>query len=371
MKIIIAYAPVGSGHFKAAKAIYNYFKEKKINIELRLVDILKDSNPFFRFIYINGYNFLVRHALWLWTSAFYITSLKALRPFVAFFHSGINRLNTKNIARTIIRDNPAFVISTHFLPSGIISHLKEAGKINSKLITVITDFGVHPFWLCRNTDLYIAASGLTKKELILEGVPEANIRESGIPVDPVFLVDYERETLSKKLGIESAEFTVLIVTGSFGIGPIKEIVSLLCGNAQLLVVCANNNKLYRQLKNKEYPRVKVFGFIDNMDELMAVSDMIITKPGGSSISEALARELAPLFISVIPGQEAENARVLEKYGIGMMASGPEQIREIVLDFKNHPDKIIKIKENIRKMKKPYALEELYDVVCKNSLWAAG
>jgi processive 1,2-diacylglycerol beta-glucosyltransferase len=156
------------------------------------------------------------------------------------------------------------------------------------------------------------------------------------------------------------------MTGSFGIGPLEEIVDLLHRDIQLLVVCARNKRLYLRLKNKNYPAVKIFAFIDNTEELMAVSDVIVTKPGGLTIAELLAREIVPVFICAIPGQEEKNIQVLASYGIGREVNTAKQVKKIVLDYKEHPEKMAKVQQGIRQLKKPLAVEELYHAICQGS-----
>lgn len=366
MKIIITYASAGSGHFKAAEAVYNYFRQNNQNDELKLIDVLQSSNFLFRNIYTYGYAFIVRHAPWLWSSVFCITTTEWLYPIIRRLNFIINRLNTKAFSEFLIQENPAFIICAHFLPSEIAAYLKRNRKINSELFTVITDFGVHPFWICKGTDIYIVASDYTKEQLVLKGITRERIKVLGIPINTKFLKRYERNILLKSFGIEQNKFTVLIVTGSFGIGPIEKIVDLLYRDVQILVVCANNKRLYQTLKNKNYPLVKIFGFINNLQELMAVSDVIITKPGGLTVSEVLAMELVPIFISAIPGQETENIKVLEKYGVGVEVKNVENIKDVIMDYRANPDKLTSVREDIKKFKKPSATQELYNVVCQGS-----
>jgi processive 1,2-diacylglycerol beta-glucosyltransferase len=265
-----------------------------------------------------------------------------------------------------MQEAPDFIISTHFLPSEIATYLKKNKKINSKIFTVITDFGVHPFWISQGTDAYIVASDFTKNELIKEGIKESLIKVFGIPVNQKFLLELDRNVLCRKFDIDRDKFTLLIVTGSFGIGPIEKIVNLLYEEAQLLVVCARNKSLFKKLARKNYPGVKVFGFVDNLAELMAVSNIIITKPGGLTISEILAMEIAPIFIPAILGQETANAKILQQYGVGYSIKNIKGIKGIILDCKVKPDKLNKIKENIKRIKKPHAVEELYNAVCAGS-----
>ena len=115
-----------------------------------------------------------------------------------------------------------------------------------------------------------------------------------------------------------------------------------------------------------YKNAKAYGFVDNIQELMSVSDMIVTKPGGLTISELLAMELPPIFISAIPGQEAGNIEALKTYGLGIEAESVEEVRRIALDYKENPDKLNSLKAIIKKIKKPYAAEELCNALCKDS-----
>lgn len=367
MKIIIAYAAVGSGHFKAAEAVYNYLKEKNCNLELALTDALDNAHFLFKNIYSYGYAFLVNYLSWVWAGGFYLTNARLLRPLIKKIHFIVNWLNTKKFIKLLIRENPDFIIATHFLPLEIIAYLKKTRKINSRLITVITDFGVHPFWLSEGVDIYIAASDFTKQQLILDGVEENKIKVLGIPTNAKFTLSLERSLLAKKFNLEQDKFTVLIITGSFGIGPIEKIVGVLYEDVQVLVVCARNQRLLNSLKRRNYPGVLVFGLTDNIEELMAVSDLIITKPGGLTISELLIMELAPVFIYPIPGQETLNAKVLESEGIGSILKNAADIKDAVLDYKNNPDKLNKTKESIRRLKRPDALSGIYNVICQSSV----
>lgn len=365
MKVIIAYASAGAGHFKAAQAIRNCFKEKHPQFDVKLVDILEKSTPLFKYTYVWFYTFMVRHAFFLWGWLFAISESGPLsliaRKLSAISHS----INTHSFAEFLVQEDPDAVISTHFAPPEIAAYLKKQGKIKAKLITVITDFGVHPFWLSKGTDLYIGASEFTKKQLMRQGVEESKIKVCGIPVDAKFLQGHDRDSLCGKLGIDKDAFTALIMTGSFGIGPIEEIVGVLCGEAQILVVCANNKKLYAKLSSKKLSTIKVFGFVNNTDELMAVSDVIITKPGGLSTSEILVMELAPIFISAIPGQERGNIEAMKSCGIGLEFKDIAQIKKAVLEYRDNPEKLLVIKGKIRKVRKPFAAEEICNAVCES------
>ncbi len=370
MKIFITYASAGAGHFKAAEALYDCLRKHDPQVEVKLIDVLSYSKRLVKESHIRGYTIMVSYMPWLWKIAFYLTAFTPLEPLVSRIRFIIDRLNTMDFTDFLVSENPDVVISTHFLPSESVAYLKNKGKIRSKLITVITDFGVHPFWLFNNTDMYVVASGATREQLILKGIKENKIKVLGIPIYEKFaLGTNKRNSLFAKFNLDENKFTVLVATGSFGIGPIEKIVEALHEDVQVLVVCARNKKLFKKLSKENYKQARIFGFVDNIEELMGVSDIIITKPGGLTISEILTIGTVPLFISAIPGQETENIRILSGYGIGEWVKNIADIKGLVLDYKAHPQKMQLARENMDRLKKPSAAEELCNAVCAGSFWA--
>lgn len=362
MKVLITYALAGGGHLRAAEAIFDFLKNNRQDLEVESADILAYSNPFFRFCYIRGYPVLVHYATIVWGFFFFLTEFSLTRWIGRKISTTINYLACRNFRNYLEKKDFDFIISTHFLASELAANLKLKNKIKSKLVTVITDFGVHPFWLSKGTDLYIAASQPTKDRLLNMGIEEQQIKVFGIPVSQNFNQAHDRNKLKFELGLDLNKFTVLIMTGSFGSGPLEKIACSLMNDAQILVVCARNKKLFDYLNKKNLKNIKVFGFINNSDELMAVSDIIITKPGGLSIAELLSMGLLPIFISSIPGQEKENIRILDSYGIGVFPKSLKQIKELVLELKNNPQKLADLKNKIAQVAKPDSCREISSVI---------
>ncbi len=362
MKIIIVHASAGAGHKKAAEALYVYFKQRSPQDKIEIIDILEKTRPFFKKVYIHGYNFLINNCLWLWHFLFWVTSLKFLRGFHSYWSMGLNRIFTAEFSQYIIKENPDLIISTHFLPPEICTCLKQKNKISSQLATVVTDYGIHPFWIHKGTDKYIVASQLSRQILEKQGVEKEKIFVCGIPIDPKFTTVGDKRSICEKIGIRNDIFTVLITTGSSGIGPIEKIVEMLNDGLQVLVVCANNQALFQKLNAKNYAYLKVFGFVNNIEELMRVSDIVIAKPGGMTTSEILCMELVPIFISPIPGQETMNLKVMTELGIGHFPSNINEIKKTIFEYRDNPQKIILQKEKIRKIKKPDAAQEIYNAL---------
>lgn len=362
MKVLISYASAGAGHRRVAEAVYDYLRANRKDLELELVDILPFTGNFFRFCYNCGYSFLVHYAVWLWGFFFWMTEFRLTRWFSRKGALIANYFSCGKFVKYLIKNEFDFIISTHFLNSELAANLKLKNKIQAKLITVITDFGVHPFWVSKGTDLYVVASGLTRDKLWKLGVDEQKIQVSGIPFSSSFVKAQNRVQLAEKFGINPDRFTVLLMTGSFGSGPLEEIAQSLRSEAQVLVVCAKNEKLFTRLQKLNLENVKVFGFINNAQELMAVADIIVTKPGGSSITELLNMELFPIFISAIPGQEQENIRILVDYGVGYAPKNIKQIKELVVDLRNNPQKLQNLKKKVAQVAKPFACSEISRVI---------
>lgn len=358
MKILIAYTCAGAGHRRSAEAIYNYLSANYPKLDIRIVDVLDYTTALFKNLYSRGYYYLIKRFPFLWSLAYRITYSRNLSVFNNKIGYIINRINTKGFKQLLLTHNPQIILATHFLPCEIAGFLKKNNKINSRLICIITDFNVHPFWVNLEVDAYTVAGEYAKKELISNGITQDKIRITGIPIDLKFSRIYDRGFICDKLGIKKDRFTALVVTAGFGLGPIEKIVDLLYRDVQLLTVCGNNRKLYRKLVSRSYPQVKIFGFLDNIEELMAVSDVIITKPGGLTISESLAMELPMVFISAIYGQETKNTRLLENCGVATTPRNLVALKEQVFNYKNNPGRLNMVKEKINKIKKPYAVKEI-------------
>lgn len=366
MKILIAYASAGAGHRRAAEALYNYIKDNYTQTEVKITDVLEYTNCIFRNLYNRGYAFLITKLPLIWSLVYRITYSRTLGRLNKNLRYVINRLNTRGYEKFLLRFKPTIIISTHFLPSEVTSYLKREKNLNSYLVTVITDFSVHPFWISDGSNEYMVASEFTKHELVARGIAEDRIRVSGIPVDSKFTRTYDRGFLCKRLDIQPGLFTLMLETAGFGLGPFEEIIDLLHQDLQLLVVCGRNRRLFNRLETRSYRNVKIFGFIDNIEELMAVSDMIITKPGGLTISESLAMSLPMIFITAIFGQETKNARILESYAIGTSPADTKSLRDKVYYYKDNPTQLMSIKEDIGRIRKPFAAREICDAICKGS-----
>lgn len=360
MKILVIYASAGAGHLKAAEALYNGIQKSK-NHDVILVDALDYSSFLFKRFYKETYFFLISKIPGVWGFFFWLLDIPWLQPLVRGLRRLQNRMNTGGLHRFLQEEQFDYILMTHFMPTEIAASLKRAGRISSKLITVITDFDVHKIWLADGIDIYTVASEWTKERLENIGVPQDKIFISGIPTDERFSASVDINALKKRSGLKEDMFTVLVATGSFGIGPIEEIIDVLKG-FQIIVVCGHNESLYQKLSTQDSKLVHVMGLVDNMHELMAVSDVMVTKPGGLSISEALVSQLPLVFFNAIPGQETGNIKVLKTYGVGISGCSIEEIGQQLKRMRASKDVFLSTLKRTKALARPSAVRDIISLI---------
>jgi len=355
MKILVIHATAGAGHKKAAEALYNGLKAA--GHDARLVDALEYTNPLFKITYPAVYTFMVTRLPWLWAVCFGLLDVSWLQPLVHVVRRVYNGLNAAPLQRFLVEEQFDAVITTQFLSAEVSAYLKRTGRIRSKVICVVTDFDVHRIWVNRGIDIYTVASPYTREKLITLGVKAETVFVTGIPTDAQFSKPVDAAALKRQFGLKENTMTVLIATGSFGMGPIEELIEGLAGH-QLVVICGHNKGLFERLSSKTQEGLHVFGLVHNMPEMMSVADIMITKPGGLSIAEALVKNLPTIFFSAIPGQETNNIRVLKKYGT---AADQMEVRDIIRTVKaweSSPQELQKVRGRLAVLAKPSAVADI-------------
>ena len=359
MNILVIHATAGAGHKKAAEAVFNELKKTPHHV--RIADALDYTHPFFKKSYIFSYVFLVTKLPWLWQFFFGLLDIPALWPLVRWVRRVYNGTNAGALEKFLIIEQFDVIVCTHFLAAEVLAYLKHTGRIRARVICAVTDFDVHRIWVNEGIDVYTVACDYTRDKLLALGVPAERISVTGIPIDGKFSASYDIGALKQKLGLREGFFTVLIATGSFGMGPIAELIGLL-KDYELIIVCGHNKTLFEDLKGRAGKDTHVLGLVDNMPELMAVADVMVTKPGGLSIAEALAMKLPMIFFSAIPGQETGNIRVLKTYGVGQDQCSPKDIVRIIDDWSSSPRILRRLKDDLAVLSKPNAAADIVRLI---------
>src|SRR6185369_1405285 len=195
-------------------------------------------------------------------------------------------------------------------------------------VSIITDFEAHALWMEAGVDLYCVAAEETKARLVARGAASDRVVVTGIPVSAKFNTPVDPALVRKRMGLRDDLPVLLVLGGGFGIGPVAEVlteINKLPQIVQVVVVCGRNEELRRELALQERRQPHILGFVNNMQELMAVADLVISKPGGLTSSEALAMGKPIFVLNPIPGQEAANSDFLLEHGAAMKANRVEDL----------------------------------------------
>jgi len=330
MRILIATVTAGGGHLAAAAALEEAWRNARPGDVIEKIDLMELFSPLHRKIYSDGYVKFVERAPELWGMVFAKSDnpklLQRLKRIQRKFPSG----SKQRFARHVKRFKPDVVLCTHYLPLETLTPMRDRqDSVHPFVVCIVTDFEAHALWMESCVDLYCVAAEETKARLVARGADAKNVIATGIPIAAKFSSKPDARTVRKHYGLRDDLPVLLVLSGGFGMGPVAEILAELdkaSGRFQTLVVTGRNEELRRKLaaQDRKHP-THVLGFSTNMHELMAVADLIITKPGGLTTSEALVMG-KPLFIlNPIPGQEAANSDFLLERGAAAKANRVEDL----------------------------------------------
>lgn len=346
-RILIAHVTAGAGHQRAAEALGKAYQQIYPDANVKLVDTLDYINTVYKRVYSNTYLAMVKHTPRLW-GYFYERFDKEEDRLEDKFRQSMENLQAGDFRDFLDDFSPDAVICTHFLPMELISRWKKKRKSSLPLYGVITDFALHTFWIVEEVDAYFVGNDDVARELYTRGAKVKDIYQTGIPVDPVFSGLALQSEMRDTLGLEKDLPTVLIMGGGYGMGDLTGLVKSFKEASlkmQLLVVCGRNEALQQELSaiatSLPMP-YKIFGFVRNVHELMRASDLVITKPGGLSSSEALAANTPMMIINPIPGQEQRNSDYL-------LENGAATILHQITDGAYYVEKILRDQERLAQM----------------------
>ncbi|TCL73229.1 processive 1,2-diacylglycerol beta-glucosyltransferase [Hydrogenispora ethanolica] len=367
-KIMIIYADSGAGHRRAAEALYQVVTADYPAAQVQLFDALQYTTAVFRQSYPRTYLYMVNHCPWLWGSFYHMLDNGRVDRFARAFRRQTNAQHCRKLEKYLLQEQPDLVLTTHFLPNEIITHLKRRHGFRTFLATCITDYYPHIFWRDRGVDLYFTPHEELTPCLIRMGIPAERIRTLGIPIVPAFSRPADRNALRRKFHLADDRLTVLIASGGFGVGPVEDLVVELDRvekPLQVLVICGKNPRLQEELTRLTQgarQQFQIYGFVDNMHELMEASDLMISKSGGLTVTEAMAKGLPLLVLNPIPGQETGNCQFLLRHGAGLRVKDPAQAREVLESLLDHPEQLAGMRENMRKLGRPDAAREILSAI---------
>lgn len=338
MKILfLPFTCMPSGHHQVADALTDYI-EKRTNITCKKVNILSSINQTLEQagirVYLKWIDSAPKSYGWIYEQFGY-SSHRKNRPASIWGNAWL----LKKMEQILNRENPDLIICTHGFSSYLMSCLKEQLRCQIPVINVYTDFFINNFWGQYGIDHHFASSMWVKQTLIQQGIPESQITVAGIPVYESYMKTQPKRTLKPP-------YRILISGGSHGLGDLSGLLKMTKRtNVQYIILCGNNQKLYRKLSQEQLDHVQPFSYVHSktkMNELYDQADAIVTKPGGVTVSEALKKQL-PIFVHrALPGQEEINLRYLRRRNIVFQLDDKRPLDSQIIDVLTNSSKRSKL-----------------------------
>lgn len=364
MKFLILHASAGGGHKRAAEALAAAAAARGAEAVVR--DVLDFMPPLYRRTYAQGYLALVRSAPELWGYLYAQSDRTAQRPVERRLRTAFNHLNALSFRRFLRQTAPDAVLCTHFLPLELVGSLPPHRRRGLPLCGVVTDFAAHALWYCRGVDGYYVATEEARRQLARKGQPADTIVTSGIPVLPEFATAVPARVARARLGLRPDLPAVLVLNGGLGVGPALGLLRAAAADpipGQWLVIAGRNPRFEARLRaaaRATRQTVVVRGFVDNVHEWMEAADLVVTKPGGLSLAEILAKGRPVLLMDPIPGQEQRNAEHLLEAGGAMRAFDPEEAVWKIGELLRDPLRLADLGTRTRRLGRPHAAGDILD-----------
>lgn len=366
-RILIFYGSYGGGHLSASRSIRDYIQSNYPDSEIMMVDCIEYINKLFNKVTTKAYVDFSKNARWIWKQLYYGSESGGL----ARISNSINRIMAIKLDKLIQEFCPTLIISTHPFSSQMCAILKQKGKVNCTLATVMTDYAPHNQWLVAHefVDYYFVAHEGMKEQLIERGVEPNKIYATGIPLSNRFLLNYDKPKILQEYNLSPDKKTILFFCGGeYGFGKdktfnrLKAIIDTF-PNLQVIAIAGRNEKMKERFdalveETNSRNTVKILSYTNQVPELMSVSDLVITKPGGLTTTESLASGLPLIIIDPLPGQEEENADFIEKSGAGIWIKENDGIQNILFDVLGNTYKLQDMKIRARLIAKKNSTKDI-------------
>lgn len=367
MKIMLLTAATGGGHLRAAHAVEQYIRDNT-EYEVITVDTLKAVGKLLDKTVCDSYLFMAKRVPTVFGKLYKHTNKQNVFSDLV---PKLNGLFSNQLLSSIAEHNPDVIITTHPFATEMVADLKKDGMLKTPLICVITDYGVHRAYIADEVDAYVVASEDMLPELKAFGVDESKVYPFGIPVHNVFFKREDRNDFLKNLDLDPEIPVVLFMAGSFGVSNIIKLYRELEETdvpMQIIVITGKNKKLYESFEKEiadgtKIPTRLVF-FTDEVEKYMHASDLLVTKPGGLTVSEALACGLPMAVFDAIPGQEEDNANFLATHEMCVRLKKDSDFAHEISSLLKEKERLHSMRDNCRGFDKSQSIPNMLELINK-------
>jgi processive 1,2-diacylglycerol beta-glucosyltransferase len=356
-RIILMYISEISGHHNATLALEKALNTLSPDVEVMNINAFKYTNPISEKVVNRLYMAVIKKAPRIWD---YLYDNPEVAKKLENIKNTIHKFNSPKLKNLFDDFKPDVVACTQAFPCGMVADYKKTYNSNLPLVAVLTDYIPHAYWIYDTIDYYVVPSEDVGGSLAKKGVPPEKIKPFGIPFDLKFNMPVDKTDILRKFKLDHNVPNILIMGGGHGLGPIKTIIKSLEKverEIREIIITGNNTRLYKSLKRgikKCTQNITLFRYVNNIHEFMSVSSLIITKPGGITIAESMAKKLPMIIIKPIPGQETSNTIYLTQKNAAIKIDKPKNINQVVEQLLNNPQKLERLSESAKGIAKPNA-----------------
>jgi len=360
-RVIFASASVGAGHNQAALAVMAALADEAPSAPTEFVDALAHVPEWFRLAYGGAYNVTVAHFPLAYGVGYWLADLPtgADRSPPERLRLALEWRANRWFRQYVLDHRPALVLATHHLVMPVVSRLIGEGADGLRMWGVITDHEAHRYWYAENVERYFVADEGVPEEMRHWQVPPDRITVSGIPIHPKWTTPLDRERILREWRLPSDRPIVLISGGTyFTVGPVARTARRVAAatGAAVVVLTGSNKKLAAQIASMPCPEgsVRAVPFTDRLHELGEIASIMVTKAGGLTTSECIAKGLPMVLTRSVPGQEAANVAMLTRAGAAVYAPTPRRVARAVADLLADADHLANLRRNARALYRPAA-----------------
>jgi processive 1,2-diacylglycerol beta-glucosyltransferase len=359
MKVLILSITAGYGHNICAEAIKEYFSHAHTEAEVKVLDALEYINPLLSKTIAQSYLHLTKYAKPLYGGVYRLAEKKK-DPAPKISPTRIShKLLSTMLKDYIAKFNPNFIICTHVFAAQMMTEARK--HLTCPTIGIVTDFAIHPYWEDTNLDYYVLPNELLTYQFTQKGLAADAILPFGLPIRKQFSHYISQTDARANIGIPNKP-TVLVMGGSMGFGGMIKTLERLNNlplDFQIITVCGNNSRVNKKIDKLSFDKVvKNYGYVDNINELMSACDILVSKPGGITTSEALAKGIVMVMTKPIPGQEERNKEFLLNCGAAMSINNLIDVDECVYQLLTNPLKLDAMKQCVAVLSKPNSTRDL-------------
>jgi len=359
IKILIFSVSIGAGHDSVAQAIAERLLVEAPGSEVKIIDTFRYINSILNKVVVGSYMETLRFTPKVW--GYLYDQAEEGDRMVEFSHLFAKLISPK-LSQLINQVNPQVIITTHAFPTGMLGQMKVKGKLHIPLVSAVTDFHIHPIWINKGVDLYFIHSADLAYPLIQEGIPWEKIKPIGIPIRMQFGQELNHGEIEEEFGL-AGDPVVLVMGGGLGLGRIEVITRKILSDERfgVVVVAGRNKRLYEKLKGiNNNPRLRVFGYVEDMARIIAACDLVISKPGGVTSAEILAMKKPLVIYSAFPGQEDRNTDYLLNRGAAIKVKKLDMLIPESLALWQNPLRLQQMKEMAEHLGSPHSSKLVWD-----------